>query len=225
MGRHALVDRDTALERIMRRFWLTGYAATSLDDLLDGSGMHRGSFYRTFGDKRRAFDAALERYIELIATEDIRPNVEGRASSTRRLIRLLHARLDTVLGVSSTAQEARRFDEPDPSGSGAADARPGCLVVNTALELAPHEAATRVLVGESFAAVRDVIAVLVQCAVDEGNADPRLDVALASERLSALLLGATVLAGAGGERRRLRRLLEQSVRTTLKPTASEGSFS
>jgi AcrR family transcriptional regulator len=115
MGRHALVDRDTALERIMRRFWLTGYAATSLDDLLDGSGMHRGSFYRTFGDKRRAFDAALERYIELIATEDIRPNVEGRASSTRRLIRLLHARLDTVLGVSSTAQEARRFDEPDPS--------------------------------------------------------------------------------------------------------------
>jgi AcrR family transcriptional regulator len=44
MGRRPLVDRGVALDRIMRRFWTHGYEATSIDDLLEASGMHRGSF-------------------------------------------------------------------------------------------------------------------------------------------------------------------------------------
>ncbi len=208
----------------MRCFWSSGYAATSLDDLLQASGMHRGSFYRTFGDKRGAFHAALGRYGELIATEDILPAIAGRGSASRRLVRLLHARLDTALGISAAAIGSRPGAEPNSPASATTGARPGCLVINTALELAPHQAATRTLVEESLGAVRSVIVLLVHGAIEEHDADPRLDVGLVSDQLFALLLGATVLAAAGEERRQLRRLLRDGVRNNLKPPATEGSI-
>jgi hypothetical protein len=41
-----VVERDVALDRIMGRLWAHGHEATSIDDLLQGACMHRGSFYR-----------------------------------------------------------------------------------------------------------------------------------------------------------------------------------
>jgi TetR/AcrR family transcriptional repressor of nem operon len=223
MGRPALVDRETALEGIMNRFWSTGYAATSLEDLLQASGRHRGSVYRAFGDKRGAFDAALERYVALIAAKDLAPHLAGSGSASSRLTRLLHARLDTLLGISSTATGMDGSACPGSDGSGGPGARPGCLVINTALELGPHEPATQAFVGDSLTAVRGVISTLVQRAVEDDEAPAHLDVGLASEHLFALLMGVTVLAAAGEKRQTLRGLLEQSVKATLRPIASERS--
>src|SRR5437879_1350097 len=157
MGRRALVSRDSARDAVMHRFWSAGYAATSLDELLSSSGMHRGSFYRAFGDKRGAFDAALERYGDLIAKEDIEPSATGSGSPTRRLMRLLYARLDTVLGISPTFTRAPGTDADAHEAAG----HPGCLVVNTALELAPHDEAMRAVVADGLQAVQRVIALLI----------------------------------------------------------------
>ena len=45
-------------------FWLKGYEATSVQDLVDGTGVNRQSLYDTFGDKHRLYLAALDRYRE-----------------------------------------------------------------------------------------------------------------------------------------------------------------
>ncbi len=52
----------------MRIFWERGYEATSIDDLLKATGINRGSLYGTFGDKRRLFLAALDRYMEKVGS-------------------------------------------------------------------------------------------------------------------------------------------------------------
>jgi len=55
-------DVDRTLDKAMRLFWAHGYEATSMQDLVDGMGINRGSIYSTYGDKRQLFLAALNRY-------------------------------------------------------------------------------------------------------------------------------------------------------------------
>ncbi len=55
-------DRDEALDRATRVFWAKGYAATSTEDLLAAMKIGRQSLYNAFGDKRKLYLEALERY-------------------------------------------------------------------------------------------------------------------------------------------------------------------
>ena len=59
-------DRDEVLDRAMAAFWTRGYEATSIDDLVEATGINRGSLYGTFGDKRRLFLTALDRYWDTV---------------------------------------------------------------------------------------------------------------------------------------------------------------
>jgi TetR/AcrR family transcriptional repressor of nem operon len=63
-GRPRAFDEQTVLERAMELFWRDGYAATSLQALLDHMGISRQSLYNAFGDKRKLYLACLDRYIE-----------------------------------------------------------------------------------------------------------------------------------------------------------------
>jgi TetR/AcrR family transcriptional repressor of nem operon len=64
MGRPREFDRDEALDRAMEVFWTRGYERTSVAHLTESMGIQRGSLYAAFGDKRRLFLEALERYEE-----------------------------------------------------------------------------------------------------------------------------------------------------------------
>lgn len=46
----------------MRVFWAKGYAWTSTEDLLNAMGIGRQSLYNAFGDKRKLYLEALDRY-------------------------------------------------------------------------------------------------------------------------------------------------------------------
>jgi len=60
-------DRNEVLDRAMSAFWQSGYQATSVQDLVDATGVNRGSLYSTFGDKCGLFLAVLDHYTERIA--------------------------------------------------------------------------------------------------------------------------------------------------------------
>ncbi|MDE0214396.1 MAG: helix-turn-helix domain containing protein, partial [Deltaproteobacteria bacterium] len=62
MGRPKEFDEHDALMKAMRLFWIHGYKATSIQDLVDGMGIGRGSLYGTFGGKRSLFMRALRYY-------------------------------------------------------------------------------------------------------------------------------------------------------------------
>src|SRR6187402_1618698 len=63
-GRPRAYDPAQALARAAEVFWKAGYAGTSLDDLVEATGMNRPSLYAAFGDKRDLYLKTLERYRE-----------------------------------------------------------------------------------------------------------------------------------------------------------------
>jgi TetR/AcrR family transcriptional regulator, transcriptional repressor for nem operon len=60
-------DRNEVLDRAMEVFWRYGYQATSIQDLVEATGVNRGSLYTTFDDKCGLFMAVLDHYSERIA--------------------------------------------------------------------------------------------------------------------------------------------------------------
>ena len=62
MSRPTKFDREQVLQQAMQAFWQRGYAATSVRDLVEATGLLPGSLYATFGGKRGLFLASLDLY-------------------------------------------------------------------------------------------------------------------------------------------------------------------
>jgi AcrR family transcriptional regulator len=112
-GRPRHFDEEAVLDELTELFWQKGYAQTSVSDLVEASGVHKPSLYRTFGTKEELFAKILRRYLavrmemfsSLVALAG--PGIDG-----------IHAFLELLRGdlVSGTSQQ-------------------GCLLVNTSSEL------------------------------------------------------------------------------------------
>src|SRR3984885_3019641 len=108
-------DESVALEAAMRRFWAAGYAATSVRDLGDVMGLGAASLYNAFGDKRTLFTRCLDRYLDA--------NMRARIARVEKTLPPRQA-IETFL----TEIVERSLEN-----------RPRCLLVNSALEVAPHD--------------------------------------------------------------------------------------
>jgi TetR/AcrR family transcriptional repressor of nem operon len=117
MPRTKQFDEDVVLERAMNLFWSRGFEATSMQALVDNMGINRGSLYGTFEDKRTLFERALERYDGAYRRDRF-----DRLETRYRPRRALEVFLAQVIDESIEDEERR-----------------GCFIVNTALELAPHD--------------------------------------------------------------------------------------
>lgn len=64
MGRAKTFTDKKALEKAMYLFWQQGYEQTSVNDLLIEMELLNGSFYHSFGSKKKLFLMALDAYDE-----------------------------------------------------------------------------------------------------------------------------------------------------------------
>ncbi len=55
-------NEEETLEQAMHVFWRRGYAATSMQELAQATGVLRGSLYHAYGDKQTLFLLAFARY-------------------------------------------------------------------------------------------------------------------------------------------------------------------
>ncbi|WP_259065122.1 TetR/AcrR family transcriptional regulator [Mucilaginibacter sp. X4EP1] len=62
MARHKEFDPAERLNRARNLFWKKGYHATSMQDLVTATKLHRGSLYDTYGDKHQLFMESLTSY-------------------------------------------------------------------------------------------------------------------------------------------------------------------
>lgn len=62
MGRPREYDRDDVLEKAVDLFWLQGYKASSVTDIIRATGLNTASLYKEFGDKDGLFEEALDHY-------------------------------------------------------------------------------------------------------------------------------------------------------------------
>lgn len=115
MARTKDFDERSVLEKAMHLFWLKGYNATSMQDLVDELGISRSSLYDTFGDKHSLFMQALENY-QASATEEMKALVENTASTKEAIGKILSNIVSEL-----TADKEHK----------------GCFLVNASVEMAP----------------------------------------------------------------------------------------
>jgi AcrR family transcriptional regulator len=64
MGRPKNFSREEVLEKAIPVFWKHGFAATSLQDLEQATGVNKSGLYTEFRDKEDLFVACLRHYLE-----------------------------------------------------------------------------------------------------------------------------------------------------------------
>lgn len=176
MVRVKAFDPDQALEAAMRMFWQRGFEATSMRDLLDGMSIGRGSFYDTFGDKRTIFLASLDRF-EKVRTSWINETLQDS-------------------GLEGIEEVFRRTIE----GLVEFEPRRGCLLANTAVELAPHDPEVAAKISSHILRTEAAFEEALIRACTAGEIQPDSDTAALARFLVNNLHGMRVLARAGAER-------------------------
>ena len=107
----------------MDAFWRKGYEATSLIDLTASTGLNKASLYRVFGDKHQLFMAALKNY----------STIEFR---------------ETTAVVSESASPLTNLRAVVEKVCADAGSEKGCLMINSMVEMAPHDPEVKQLLQE-----------------------------------------------------------------------------
>lgn len=170
MARPREFDEDEVLEKAMEAFWSRGYEATSVADLMDATGLAKGSVYKAFGDKHRLFLLALDRYLD----RGIRALREA-AARERPAREMLRGWLDGVVEMAT---------RPGP--------RQGCFMVHASVERAAHDPDVAARVADHQARQERVFAGVVARGVEAGELRPDLDPATTARLITTLVHGLQV---------------------------------
>lgn len=66
MARPVEFDENKVLTNAMEQFWKEGYEASSIQKLLDCTGINRGTLYNSFGDKDTFFKSCIDQYNKIV---------------------------------------------------------------------------------------------------------------------------------------------------------------
>lgn len=193
VGRPREFDRTVALEQAMDEFWVKGYEATSIEDLLGQMHINRGSLYDTFGDKRTLFLETLQHYSDQTLSQ-LHGMFEAQGSPLGN-IRLLF---------ESIQQKMSKIGSH------------GCLIGNTAIELATHDQEIANLVAGHFQRVEGLLRRTLERADARGELHADADTRALARFLVGALNGLTALSKAGVNRA----VTRDMVRVTMSTLAT-----
>lgn len=177
MPRAKEFDEAEVLDQAVDLFRARGYQSTSFADLTGELGVSRQSLYDTYGDKQTLFLAALSRY-RLRGLDHIR-----RTLATPGPVRpLLRAMFEGAVA------------------GGCSKGNPGCFMVNSMVEMAPHDPAVRALAIAHTRDLEGLLAARLSEAQRTGDLSPAKDPTALARYLNHTLLGLAVAARALGER-------------------------
>jgi AcrR family transcriptional regulator len=191
-------DEDALLEAALEAFWQNGFAATSMIDVAEVTGVQRGSLYNAYGDKERLFLLAYERYSS------------GFLDSVRQAL----SNPDPVIALTTLfKQVVVNMSEGAPSR--------GCLTTKTAIELPlagkAIEARVKQLLEDFTALIRDALS--TPAARRKLSCDP----AIAADLAVTFTRGLAVMERAYRNPQHLEKMSQQFVRILLPEGKSRRS--
>jgi TetR/AcrR family transcriptional regulator, transcriptional repressor for nem operon len=163
MARPREFDEAAVLDAAIDKFWLRGFEATSVRDLADEMNIAGASLYNAFGDKRALYERSLNRYLDQTFRERI------------RRIEPSHLPRDAIIAFFKEIIKRSVTDKR----------RRGCLLVNSAIESAPHDPQFLKIV-TTF--LKEVETFFLRC-VSRGQKDGTISRAHSAADLSKSLLG------------------------------------
>jgi len=174
MARPRAFDEADVVARARRAFAETGFAGTSLDTLLEATGLARQSLYNAFGGKKELFMRAF-----LSDTAEAVEAVEAVRHGSDSPITRIRAQLVRVAVEHGGAQAA-------PS-----------LFSRTAVELAAQDAEVASTVATAFGAMQAHYAACIAEAQAAGEVDAEADADALGAFFVALVEGVSTLGGSG----------------------------
>jgi TetR/AcrR family transcriptional repressor of nem operon len=180
---------DQALEKVMGLFWKQGYEGSSVEDIVQCTGLGRGSLYDTFGDKHALYLACLRRYLAAYRGKVV--VLQEQAGSLPEILeRFFQECIDDLLS--------------DP-------ARRGCFLVNATIEMALHDPEVNQIVQPALQEIEEgFYRVLIKAQV-AGELAWTCDPHQFAHFLQGTLISIRVLARAHQDRR----VLQDVVKTAL----------
>lgn len=191
MARPREYDEDTVLEQAMSLFWSKGYEATTMSQLLEETGLAKGSLYQAFGDKQKLFLKALERYLER-GRRDLRGCLNGAESG--------YAGLRNWLLENARPSIARGI-------------RRGCLAVNTAVELAPHDPETRKVLRAHERKMERLYEDCIVRGLEDGSLSSSIEPAAGARWITNTIYGLQIRAKLGMSHEQGRETVESTLRS------------
>lgn len=182
MARTREFDIDDVLRKAMEAFWKRGYAATSMADIYEATGLKPGSLYSAFKDKEELFRRCFEAYA-------------GHFRAALPQDRSGLAAIEAWLAL----QARLAADDPD---------RKGCLIINTVTERDIHSAATRALANGRLQEIRDFFLRHLSLAVAAGEARKGIKIDVQADALLGAVVGIMALGRAGADKRLIENVAE-----------------
>ncbi|MDE2576954.1 MAG: TetR/AcrR family transcriptional regulator [Rhodospirillales bacterium] len=189
MPRKRALDDETVLDRATSVFWRRGYAATSLRDLTEATGLSSAALYHRFNDKEGLFLESLRRYADQGLTDRF-----ARLSALGSPVSAIRTFFDELIDMSA--------DDPD---------RLGCFLVNTVLDGAATSFAASALARERLGEVEAFFRSSLQRASKAALIEATIKPAAMAEILLGTVLAIRVLARLDPDRTRLCRLADNAL--------------
>ena len=179
MARPRTFDEAQVLRAVRDQFWNKGYAATSMDDLMQATGLGKGSLYGAFGDKHQLFLKVFDTYC---------------VSSLESVRRALERLRQYMLGVATA--------------SAAPANRRGCLLARGTSELAAQDAHVADRALETFRGLEAAFVRCLEQAQSHGDLAAHADPKRLGAMLLAVFRGLEAVGKAGMDEASLRGIVE-----------------
>ncbi len=196
LGRPKEFDREEALEQAMEVFWTFGYEATGVRDLVAQMEIGRQSLYDTFGDKRNLFLETVDHYRRTV-TEDLVEILDGPGSPLANIRKLF----DEWRHMAATGEPR------------------GCLIGNTAVELASRDEEIARAVRSVLGRLEKALQRTLERAVAAGELAPDTETRSLATFRTSTGQGLIVLGKAGVGRAKLRNVARVAL-SILEDSAS-----
>lgn len=181
MARAKEFDEAEVLDQALELFRARGFKHTSFNDLVEELGVSRQSLYDTYGDKQALYHQALKRYLAR-GVDTMRRKLEDERPVRQLLAELFDAIIEGQCANGSS----------------------GCLMVNSMVELSPHDAETRALAQEHARTLESLFASRLSAAQRRGDLPKGKDPIALATFLYHTLLGLAVSSRALGDRANMR---------------------
>ena len=188
MARPASFDREAVIERAMKAFWEHGYAATSITQLVDATHLQPGSLYAAFDSKQGLFLAVLDHYA---------------AQTLTRLDKRLDGAADPLQGIAAFFADLSA-DRSDAR-------RRGCLLVNSALEIARADADIHDRVTAHLTRIEMRLRAALEQAQRDGLLPAERSPSVLAKFLMTTVWGLRVLGSTGADARSMKQVVAQAL--------------
>ncbi len=147
MARNREFDENHVIKTATDLFWERGYHAVSTQDLIDAFGISRSSMYGAYKDKKNLFVLALNHYRKF-TSKALKEKLENNSPFKAKIEDILNSVTEESISDSKSK---------------------GCYVVNTAVELAPHDMEISDIVQRNRKNITEMFSRAISAAIENGE--------------------------------------------------------